>query len=196
MSRRRKGAGATAAREKGRPEHSPIGYDRSVTASGTRATELLRKRGVSHRVHQYAAPERRGRAREVRPPYGIEAATALGVPADRVWKTLVASVDDRLVLAIVPVAGELDLKRLADACAGRRAELAEPAVAERATGYVVGGISPLAPRRTLPVVIDAAATAQETIFVSAGRRGLQIEVAPSDLVALAGAIVAPIARDH
>jgi Cys-tRNA(Pro)/Cys-tRNA(Cys) deacylase len=167
-----------------------------VTASGTRATELLRKRGIDHRIHEYAPPERQGRARESRPPYGIEAAAALGVSPDRVWKTLVASVDDRLVLAVVPVAGELDLKRLADACAGRRAELAEPAAAERATGYVVGGISPLAPRRTLPVVIDTSATVQETIFVSAGRRGLQAEVAPDDLVALTGAIVAPIARDH
>lgn len=167
-----------------------------MTPSGTRATELLRKRGIDHRIHEYASPERQGRARETRPSYGIEAAAALGVSADRVWKTLVASVDDRLVLAIVPVAGELDLKRLADACAGRRAELAEPAAAERATGYVVGGISPLAPRRALPVVIDTSATMHQTILVSAGRRGLQVEVAPDDLVALTGAIVTPIARDH
>lgn len=196
MSRRRDWAGATAALGEGRPEHSPIGYDRSVTATGTRATELLRKRGIDHRVHEYGAPERQGRARESRPSYGIEAAAALGVSPGRVWKTLVASVDDRLVLAIVPVAGGLDLKRLADACAGRRAELAEPAAAERATGYVVGGISPLGPRRTLRAVIDTSALALETIFVSAGRRGLQVELAPDDLVALTGAIVAHIARDH
>lgn len=167
-----------------------------MTASGTRATELLRKRGIAHRIHEYAAPERLGRARQSRPSYGIDAAIALGVAPDRVWKTLVASVDGRPVLAIVPVAGELDLKRLADAFGGRRAELAEPAVAEQATGYVVGGISPFAPRRTLPVVIDVSAIGQATVFVSAGRRGLQVEVAPDDLVGLTGAIVAPIARDH
>lgn len=167
-----------------------------MTSSGTRATEVLRRRGIDHKIHAYVLPERGRGARESRPSSGIEAAAALGVPRDRVWKTLVASVDGRLVLAIVPVAGELDLKRLAVACAGRRAELAEPAAAERATGYVVGGISPLAPRRTLPVVIDTSAIGQETIFVSAGRRGLQVEVAPNDLVALTAASVAPIARDH
>jgi Cys-tRNA(Pro)/Cys-tRNA(Cys) deacylase len=147
-------------------------------------------------VHAYSPPERHGRARDARPNYGLEAAVALGVEPGRIYKTLVATVDDRLVLAVVPVAAELDLKRLAVAVGGRRATLAEPAAAERATGSVVGGISPLASRRTLPVVLDAGAAAQATIFVSAGRRGLQLELAPADLVRLSGATAAHITRDH
>ena len=165
-------------------------------ATGTRAIELLRRAGIDHRVHAYDATERHGRARDGRPAYGLEAAEALGVAADRVYKTLVASVDEHLVLAVVPVAGELDLKLLADALGGRRADLAEPDVAERATGYVIGGISPLGSRRPLPVVLDAGAAAHETVFVSAGRRGLQLELAPSDLARLARATLAHIRRDH
>jgi len=167
-----------------------------VTAIGTRAIELVRRAGVAHRVHAYESPERHGRARETRPAYGLEAAEALGVATDRIYKTLVASVDGRFVLAVLPVAGDLDLKRLADACGGRRAELAEPSIAERATGYVVGGISPLGSRRRLPVVIDPGSGEHSTIFVSAGRRGLQVELAPADLAALTGAIVASITRDY
>jgi Cys-tRNA(Pro)/Cys-tRNA(Cys) deacylase len=111
------------------------------------------------------------------------------------FKTLVATVDGRLVLAIVPVSGELDLKRLADALGGRKAELTEPVAAERATGYVIGGISPLATRRPLRVVLDAGAAAHRTILISAGRRGVQIELAPADLASLARADWAQIARD-
>ena len=103
------------------------------------------------------------------------------------FKTLVASVDERLVLAVVPVDRELDLKRLARRRSGRRATLADPAAAERATGYVVGGISPLGSRRPLPVVVDASAGEHPTVFVSAGRRGLQLELAPADLVRLCSA---------
>lgn len=191
----RAGAGATAARVASRPEHSRNGYDPSVTASGTRAIELVRRAGIDHRVHAYEPSERHGRARGARPAYGHEAAEALGVEPDRIYKTLVASVDERLVLAVVPVSGELDLKRLADALGGRRADLAEPAAAERATGYVIGGISPLGSRRPLPVVLDASAVRHATVFVSAGRRGLQLELAPSDLAHLARAPMAPIARD-
>jgi Cys-tRNA(Pro)/Cys-tRNA(Cys) deacylase len=131
----------------------------------------------------------------VRPAYGLEAAEALGVAPERMFKTLVATVDDRLVLAIVPVSGELDLKRLAGAVGGRMAELAEPAAAERATGYVIGGISPLGLRRPLRVVLDAGAAAHRTILISAGRRGGQIELAPADLASLARADWAQIARD-
>ena len=180
----------------GRPEHSRNGYDRSVTAIGTRATELVRRAGVDHRLHAYEAPERHGRARDGRPAFGSEAAAALGVAPERILKTLVAAVDDRLVLAVVPVARELDLKRLADACGGRRADLADPAAAERATGYVIGGISPLGSRRPLAVIVDAEANRHPTVFVSAGRRGLQVELAPDDLVRLAGALVASIVRDY
>ena len=180
----------------GRSEHSRNGYDRTVTASATPALALVRRAGVAHHVHDYEPPERHGREREARPAYGTDAATALGVAPDRVFKTLVASVDDRLVLAVVPVDRELDLKRLAAAVGGRQAVLADPAVAERATGQVVGGISPLGVRRPLPVVVDASATTHETVFVSAGRRGLQLELAPADLVRLSAAQTARIVRDQ
>jgi Cys-tRNA(Pro)/Cys-tRNA(Cys) deacylase len=166
-----------------------------VTPSGTRAIELVRRAGIDHRVHAYAPPERHGRDRDARPAYGLEAAEALGVAPERTFKTLVATVDDRLVLAIVPVSGELDLKRLADAIGGRKAELAKPAAAERATGYVVGGISPLATRRPLPTVIDLSVSEHSTIFVSAGERGRQLELAPADLTELTRAVVALIRRD-
>lgn len=166
-----------------------------MTAAGTRAVEIVRRAGVVHRVHAYESPERHGRDRGARPAYGRDAAEALGVEPERIYKTLVATLDERLVLAVVPVGRELDPKRLADACGGRRADLADPAVAERATGYVIGGISPLGSRRPLPVVVDNTAREQATIFVSAGRRGLQLELAPEDLVWLAGAIVASISRD-
>ena len=179
-----------------RPEHSRNGYDRPVTAAGTRAIDLVRRSGVQHGIHAYEPAERHGRERDARPSYGREAAAALGVEPGRVFKTLVASVDGGLVLAVVPVNCELDLKALAGAIDGRRAELAEAAFAERATGYVIGGISPLGSRRALPVVIDATAPAHPSVFVSAGRRGLQLELDPADLVALTGALVAPIARDH
>jgi Cys-tRNA(Pro)/Cys-tRNA(Cys) deacylase len=118
----------------------------------------------------------------------------LGIDPARVFKTLVASIDDRLVTAIVPVSGELDLKALAEAVGGRRATMAEVDVAERATGYFVGGISPIGQRRRMPTVLDGSADGFETIYVSAGRRGLQIELAPTDLVGLTGAVVRPIAR--
>jgi Cys-tRNA(Pro)/Cys-tRNA(Cys) deacylase len=179
-----------------RPEHSPYDYDRSVTATGTRAIDVVRRAEIDHRVHVYELAERRGRARDARPAYGLEAAEALGVSPDRVYKTLVAIVDERLVLAVVPAATELDLKRLAEACGGRRAEMADPAIAMRATGYVIGGVSPLGSRRALPVVLDAGAGEHRTVFVSAGRRGLQLELAPADLVRLSGATVAHIGRDH
>lgn len=166
-----------------------------MAAGGTPALDLIVRAGVAHSVHEYTPPERHGRDRDRRPTYGADAATALGVDSGRVHKTLAASVDGQLVLAVVSVGHELDLKRLAEAVGGRRAVMADPAAAQRATGFVVGGISPLGSRRTLPVVVDAAALELETIFVSAGRRGLQVELAPQDLVRLAGATVAHVARD-
>jgi len=166
-----------------------------VSTTGTRAIELVRRAGVKHRVHQYEPETRHGTARGARPAYGLEAAAALGIAPERIYKTLVVSVDGHLALAVVPVAGELDLKRFARALGGRRAELADATAAERATGYVIGGISPLAPRRALPVVLDAGAAAHRTIFVSAGRRGVQIELAPGDLARLSGAASAHIKRD-
>jgi Cys-tRNA(Pro)/Cys-tRNA(Cys) deacylase len=158
--------------------------------------DVLRRAGVEHRVHTYVPPERHGRDRDERPAYGADAAAALGVQPGRLCKTLAVMVDDRMVLAVVPVDRDLDLKALADACAGRRAVLADPPAAERATGYVVGGISPLATRRPLPVVVDLSSLAHATVYVSAGQRGVQVELAPADLVRCAGATIAPIARDH
>jgi len=138
-------------------------------------------------VHRYEHDPRRG-------SYGLEASAALGVPPERVFKTLIADVDEHLTVAVVPVAGSLDLKALAAAAGGKKARMADPAAAERATGYVTGGISPLGQRRRLPVVIDTTALDFGTIFCSAGQRGVEIEIAPGDLVRAAGAAVAPIAR--
>ena len=165
-----------------------------MAAGGTPALELVARAGVAHQVHAYEPRDRHGKERDRRPAYGAEAAAALGVDPGRIHKTLAASVDGRLVLAVVPVDRELDLKLLADALAGRRAVMADPVEAQRATGYVVGGISPLGSRRALPVVVDAAALALSSMYVSAGRRGLQVELAPADLVRLADAIVADIVR--
>ena len=126
--------------------------------------------------------------------YGLEAAVALDVAPERVFKTLLAKVDGRLVVAVVPVSGSLDLKALAAAVGGKRAEMAEAAEAERTTGYVVGGISPLGQRKALPTVVDETASSFETVLVSAGRRGLDVELAPADLVRLTSARLAPIGR--
>jgi Cys-tRNA(Pro)/Cys-tRNA(Cys) deacylase len=126
--------------------------------------------------------------------YGMEAAEALGVEPQRVFKTLVAEVDGRLTVALVPATAQLDLKALAAATKGKRAAMADPVVAERTTGYVRGGISPLGQRKALPTVIDASALDHATILVSGGRRGFDVELAPSDLVRLTSALVAPIAR--
>lgn len=163
-------------------------------ARGTRATDELRRLGVPHQVHDYEPPERHRSARDERPAYGRDAAAALGVATDRVCKTLVAMVDGRPVLAIVPVDRTLDLKRLAASLGARRADLAKPAEAERATGYVIGGISPIAGRRRLAAVLDEAATTHATILVSAGRRGLQVELAPMDLLRVIGGVVGRIGR--
>jgi len=124
--------------------------------------------------------------------YGPEAAEALGIEPARVFKTLIAEVDGALTVAVVPVAAKLDLKALAAAVGGKRAKMAEVTAAERATGYVAGGISPLGQRKRLPTVLDTSAEAFDTMFCSAGRRGLEIELAPADLVRLTGAKLAPV----
>ena len=126
--------------------------------------------------------------------YGLEAAAALGLDPAAVFKTLLAEVDGRLAVGIVPVAGQLDLKALAAALGGKRAVMADPATAERATGYVVGGISPVGQKRRLPTVVDASAMALSTVYVSGGKRGLDLGLDPTDLVTLLDARVAPIAR--
>ncbi len=126
--------------------------------------------------------------------YGMEAAVALGVAPERVFKTLVAEVDGALVVGIVPVAGQLDLKALATEVGGKRAGMADPVAAERTTGYVLGGISPLGQRKQLPTVLDETALGFPTVLVSAGRRGLDLELATADLVRLTRATVARIGR--
>jgi Cys-tRNA(Pro)/Cys-tRNA(Cys) deacylase len=168
-----------------------------VSGRGTPALAALTAAGIAHVVHEYAAPEPAGaRDRDGRPHFGLEAAAALGVEPDRIFKTLVASVDGLLVVGVVPVSGELDLKALAAAAGGHRGELAPPEEAQRATGSVIGGISPLGHRRPMPVYVDSRASGFATIFVSGGRRGLQVELAPGDLVRLAGATAARIARER
>ncbi|WP_420819203.1 Cys-tRNA(Pro) deacylase [Nonomuraea lactucae] len=126
--------------------------------------------------------------------YGEEAADALGVPYERIFKTLVAEVESGLAVAVVPVAGKLDLKALAAALRSKRAAMADAARVERVTGYVVGGISPLGQRKPLPTVIDFSALDFDTIYFSAGRRGLQIETSPANLITLTRAATAPIAK--
>ena len=157
-----------------------------MAGQSTPATTVARQAGISYELHPYDHDPRST-------AYGDEAAAALGVDRGRLFKTLVAAVDGSLAVAVVPVAGSLDLKALAGALGGKRAVMAEPAAAARATGYVTGGISPLGLRSRLPVVVDASAADWPTVYVSAGRRGLQLELAPADLVRLAGARTAPIA---
>ncbi|HJQ04247.1 MAG TPA: Cys-tRNA(Pro) deacylase [Nocardioides sp.] len=156
-------------------------------SGGTPAIAALAAAGVAFTVHEYPHDPRAA-------SYGEEAATALGVTADRVFKTLCADVDGTLLVAVVPVAGQLDLKALARAVEGRRAAMADPKAAERATGYVVGGISPLGQRRPHPTVVDESALAHPTVFVSAGRRGLEVELSPAELVRLTSARTAPLRR--
>ncbi|PJI93235.1 Cys-tRNA(Pro) deacylase [Luteimicrobium subarcticum] len=156
--------------------------------AGTPAVVVLERAGVPFTLHPYAHDASSDLG------YGLEAATAIGADPSQVFKTLVADVDGRLVLGIVPVDGLLDLKALARACGGKRAVLAEQAAAERATGYVVGGISPLGQKQRLATVLDDSALALDTVYVSGGRRGLDVGLAPADLVRLTSATTAPIAR--
>jgi len=167
------------------------GAGQTKGAKGTPATLAAAKAKVAFTLHPYELEEHGEHRAD---SYGEAVADALGVPRDRLFKTLVAEVDGALTVGIVPVSATLDLKALAAAAGGKRAQLARSEDAERATGYVVGGISPLGQRRRLPAVLDASASGFDTIFVSAGRRGLQIELAPADLVRLIGAGTAPIAR--
>ncbi|MGW7515708.1 Cys-tRNA(Pro) deacylase [Streptomyces sp. NPDC054796] len=156
-------------------------------AAATPATVAASRAGVAFTTHAYTHDP-------AAPSYGEEAAEALGLSPEQVFKTLVADVDGTLTVAVVPVSASLDLKALASAAGGKRATMADPAAAERTTGYVRGGISPLGQRKRLPTVLDASASGHATICVSAGRRGLEIELAPDDLAALTGATTAPIAR--
>jgi Cys-tRNA(Pro)/Cys-tRNA(Cys) deacylase len=152
---------------------------------GTPATVAATRAGIAFTLHPY---ETAGGEES----YGEAAADALGVARDRLFKTLVAEVDGNLTVAVVPVSSTLDLKALAGAAGGKRAAMADPAHAERVTGYVRGGISPLGQRKTLPTVIDDSVRGLEVMYVSAGRRGLQVSLAPADLVRLTDAVIATI----
>ncbi|WP_129663235.1 Cys-tRNA(Pro) deacylase [Phytoactinopolyspora endophytica] len=157
------------------------------TSKGTPATVALDQAGVPYTARPYDHnPDAES--------FGLEAAELLGVAPERVFKTLMAEVDGDLVIGIVPVSGSLDLKALAAAVGGKRAGMADVATAERVTGYVVGGISPLGQRRRSQTVLDDSALGYETIYVSGGRRGLDIELTPDDLVKLTDATTAPIGR--
>lgn len=158
---------------------------KGTNKGGTPAILALERAGVAHSLHPYDVDPDEAN-------YGRLVAAAIGHDEACVFKTLVAVADGRPVVGIVPVAGSLSLKALAAAVGAKRAEMAAVDVAERLTGYVVGGISPLGQRKRLPTVLDASASSFERIFVSAGRRGLQVGVAPADLVRLAGATVAGI----
>jgi Cys-tRNA(Pro)/Cys-tRNA(Cys) deacylase len=157
-----------------------------VAARGTRATQELTRLGIAHSVLQYS---RNGAGSG----YGAEAAAELGLPPAQVFKTLIARVDGRLTVAVVPVAAQLSFKALAEAVGGKRAEMADKNAAERATGYVTGGISPIGQRKRLPVVIDSSAASWPVVYCSAGQRGLELELAPADLIRVTDAKVADIA---
>ena len=158
---------------------------RKNTSQGTPATAALAAAGVPFTLHPYSHDPSA-------PSYGLEAAQVLGIDPARVFKTLMVEIDGRLAVGVVPVSGSLDLKAFAAALGSKKAAMANPAAAERRTGYVLGGISPLGQRLPSPTVIDDSALGQDTILVSGGRRGLDIELAPGDLVLLTKAITAPI----
>jgi Cys-tRNA(Pro)/Cys-tRNA(Cys) deacylase len=156
-------------------------------ATGTPATTLLTRLGIAYDVHPYDHDPAAA-------SYGLEAAEALGVPPAHVFKTLLVRGDAGLGVGVVPVDRQLDLKAVASALGVKRVTMAEPAEAERVTGYVVGGISPIGQRRTLPTVVDASAMELDRVYVSGGRRGLDLSMAPADLVAATRATTAAIAR--
>jgi len=162
---------------------------RKKSPGGTPATVALTRAGISFTLHEYSHDPRAE-------SFGLEAAEALGLDPVRVFKTLMATVDTRLAVAVVPVSGQLDLKALARALGGSRAAMAERAAAERATGYVAGGISPIGQKRRHPTVVDSSALAHPTVFVSGGRRGLDLELSPADLVRITDAVTAPVGRSR
>lgn len=157
------------------------------SSGGTPATVALTRAGIAFTLHAYDHDPRAE-------SFGLEAATALGLDPARVFKTLVVSLDGALVVGIVPVTGQLDLKALARALGGSRAAMADRAAAERATGYVLGGISPVGQKRPHPTALDSSALGHPTIYVSGGRRGLDLEIAPADLVRATEAVTDRIGR--
>lgn len=161
--------------------------DDAHRAGGTPATVALDQAGIPFTVRAYDHDP-------AAPSYGLEAATLLDVEPARVFKTLVVQLDSGPGVGVVPVDRQLDLKAVAAALGSKRATMADPRTAERVTGFVVGGISPLGQKKTLPTVVDASAQEFSTVLVSGGRRGLDIELSPGDLVGLTRAVLGPIAR--
>ena len=164
------------------------GKTKGPQGPGTPATAVLDASGVEYTPRPYEHDP-------AAPSYGLEAADALGIEPERVFKTLMVDVAGKLCVAVVPVSGSLDLKAAAAAFGAKKASMADPAAAERRTGYVLGGISPLGQRQPSPTAIDDSALEHETILVSGGRRGFDIELAPADLVRLTRASVARL-RGH
>lgn len=162
---------------------------RKPDAGGTPATALLQQAGIRFTAHPYSHDS-------AVTGYGLEAADKLGLEPERVFKTLVADADGTLVVAVVPVSGQLDLKALAAAVGAKKAVMADPTVAERKTGYVLGGISPIGQKSPLSTVVDETVELYDTVFVSGGRRGLDLELSPADLLHVTGARVAAIARNR
>jgi len=156
-------------------------------SAATPATAALTAAGVVFAQHAYDHDP-------AAPSFGLEAAQALGLPAEQIFKTLLVDTGDGLAVGVVPVTGSLDLKALAAALGVKRVTMADPASAERSSGMVVGGISPLGQRRALPTVVDESVDLFEVVYVSGGRRGLDVGLSPADLVRLTGASVADIAR--
>lgn len=154
----------------------------------TPALDLLKKVGAEHRIHSYEHDPKAA-------SYGLEAAEKLGLEPAQVFKTLLASTEKgELLVAVVPVVGSLDLKALAHAAGVKKVEMADPTVAQRSTGYLVGGISPLGQKKRLRTFIDDSAQSFATIHVSAGRRGLEVELAAAVLAEHTKALFAPIGR--
>lgn len=160
---------------------------KSKQAAGTPATVALTKAKIAFTTHTYDHDP-------AAKSYGLEAAEALGLAPEQVFKTLLVEVDGKLTVGVVPVDKQLDLKAIAAAAGGKKAVMADPAAAERTTGYVVGGISPIGQKRPLTTVVDTTATDHATVYVSGGRRGLDIGLSPSDLITVTNARTAAIAR--
>lgn len=164
--------------------------------AATPALRVLDQAKIAYTTHEFEHDPDRAHATGGGPRgYGAETARTLGIDPNRLFKTLIAQAGKRLVVGVVPVAGHLDLKALAKAVGEKKAEMAEPAAAERSSGYVTGGISPLGQRTRLTTVIDESALTWGTVLVSAGKRGSQVELAPADLVRVTGATVAAIATE-
>lgn len=160
---------------------------KSRPAASTPATAALTSAGIAFTLHPYEHDDTESH-------FGDEAAAKLGVPAERIFKTLVLDTGAGLAVAVVPVAGRLDPKAAAHALEVKRVALAEARAAARSTGYVVGGISPLGQKHSLPTVVDESAGSYDLIMVSAGRRGLQVELAPQDLLRMTAGRYAPLSR--